>query len=201
MNPQPVTLKLNGPDAIVRLEPLTQAHAPGLFVASRDPSVWQWLTVAQPQDESAMRAYIESALANQAKGTDVPFAVIDTRTETVAGTTRYLDIMRDHRALEIGWTWYGVPWQRTRLNSECKLLLMTHAFETLGAVRVQFRTDARNTRSQNAIQRLGAQFEGRFRKNRIIHSGYIRDTMYYSVIEEEWPGVKDRLESFLATRA
>lgn len=180
-----------------RLEPLTPDHAPGLFAAAQNDAVWRYLPRARPTDEAAVRAMIAEALEAAATGGQVPFAIVDAAGR-VAGSTRYMDIVRESRGLEIGWTWLGAAWQRTPVNTECKYMLLRHAFESLGALRVQLRTDARNERSQNAILRIGAAFEGRFRRHRIMHDGYIRDSMFYSVIAEEWPGVKARLEGFLA---
>lgn len=196
MNIAPVTLALPNGDA--RLEPLGLHHAQGLHQAGPDPVIWAWLPFAQPKTLAQMQQYIERALAAQAQGAELPFAVIDTRTGQVAGTTRYLDVQPENRGLEIGATWYGVAWQRTRINTECKLMLLTHAFDTLGAVRVQLKTDGRNQRSQNAILRIGAQYEGRLRKSRVLHDGFIRDTVYFSIIADEWPAVRAGLLAKLA---
>lgn len=196
MNIAPVTLTL--PHGVARLEPLGLHHAQGLHEASVDPAIWAWLPFAQPKTPADMQKSIERALTAQAKATELPFAVIDTRTGQVAGTTRYLDIQPENRGLEIGATWYGVAWQRTRVNTECKLMLLTHAFDHLGAVRVQLRTDARNQRSRDAILRIGAQYEGRLRQSRILHDGFIRDTVYFSIIADEWPAVRAGLLAKLA---
>lgn len=192
-NPGPVVLR--GRHA--RLEPLTTGHAPGLFEAAQDDSVWRYLPRPRPADEGAVRELIGEALEAAGQGVQVPFAIIDAAGR-VAGSTRYMDIVRENRALEIGWTWLGAPWQRSGVNTECKYLLLRHAFEEWGALRVQLRTDGRNERSQRAILRIGAVFEGRFRKHRVMHDGYVRDSVFYSVIAEEWPGVRARLEGFLA---
>jgi RimJ/RimL family protein N-acetyltransferase len=183
----------------VRLEPLAPYHAAGLFEIGANPDVWTWLTHSEFRTLSDAEGYIALALEAGANGGESPFAVIHKVSGRVAGTTRYLDIRPGDKALEIGWTWYGAPYQRTAVNSETKLLLMTHAFETLGANRVQLKTDSRNLRSQAAIARLGAVKEGVLRRDRIlIKDGYVRDSVYFSVLAEEWPAVKERLLGFLA---
>ncbi len=151
-----------------------------------------------PDTVEKMLALIASSLQNAARGTELPFVIIDRTTGRPCGSTRYLEIQPVNRSLEIGWTWYSRRVQRTSINTECKLMLMRHAFETLGCVRVQLRTDARNARSQAAIRRLGAQYEGTFRRSRILWDGYIRDSVFFSVISDEWPGVKAGLEAKLA---
>ena len=140
---------------------------------------------------------IEQALEVAAGGTQLPFAIVHRGSGKGVGSTRYLDIRRSDRGLEIGWTWIGTDYQRTVINTECKYLLLRHAFEDLGAVRVQMKTDLRNVRSQRAIERLGAVREGVLRKHIVLWDGFIRDTVYYSVIHEEWPEVKRRLEGLL----
>ncbi len=191
--PEPVVLR--GKHA--RLEPLTLDHAPGLFDAAQDDLIWRYMPSPRPRAEADMRGMIAEALEAAGKGLAVPFAITDAQGRA-AGSTRYLDIVREDRRLEIGWTWIGLAWQRTPVNTECKYMLLRHAFEQWGALRVQLRTDARNERSQRAILRIGAQLEGRFRKHRVMHDGYVRDSMFYSVVADEWPGVKARLEGFLA---
>jgi RimJ/RimL family protein N-acetyltransferase len=192
-DPQPVTLNGN----VVRLEPLEMEHAEALFAAAADPSIWTYLTVPQFKSLRDVRAWIEQSQAAQRAGTDLPFAVILKESGTPVGSTRFMDIRRKDRGLEIGWTWYAPAVQRTAVNTETKLLLFTHAFEQLGAVRVQLKTDSRNLRSQGAIERLGAVKEGVLRRHMLTWSGIYRDTVYYSVIAEEWPNVKERLISFL----
>lgn len=196
--PGPVVLAGNH----ARLEPLRFDHAPGLLEAAQDDLIWRYMPCPRPRSEGEVRGMVAEALEAQEKGLAVPFAIIDTGYreggERVAGSTRYLDIVREDRRLEIGWTWLGVPWQRTPVNTECKYLLLRNAFEKWGALRVQLRTDARNERSQRAILRIGASFEGRFRKHRVMHDGYVRDSMFYSVIAEDWPAVKARLEGMVA---
>lgn len=145
-----------------------------------------------------MRGFIDAALKEATTGASQPFAIVHQPTGKAIGSTRCLDIQPENRSLEIGWTWIGTPWQRTAINTECKYLLLRHAFETLNCVRVQLKTDARNQRSQQAILRIGAKLEGTLRKHRINYDGHIRDSVYFSVIAEEWPVVKAKLEQMLA---
>jgi RimJ/RimL family protein N-acetyltransferase len=182
----------------VRLEPLAPGHAPGLFAVGTDPTIWEFLPTAPFAAPGDADAYVANALARAAGGNEVPFAVIDRASGAVAGTTRYLDVRPADRGLEIGWTWYGVSYQRTAVNTATKLLLLTHAFQTLGAIRVQLKTDARNERSQRAIERLGAVREGVLRSTMILpKDGYVRDSVYYSIIASEWPAVRARLQARL----
>lgn len=192
MNIQPLTLA----DNIVRLIPMSLDHADALAKVGLDPSIWQWVPtqIATPGE---MRAYIESALTEQTAGTALPFVIIDAKSEQVVGSTRYGAIERKHRRLEIGWTWIAPAFQRTAINSHAKWLLLHHAFETLGAHRVELKTDALNTKSRNAILRIGAKEEGILRKHVITQSGRIRDTVYYSILDTEWPEVKARLAARL----
>jgi RimJ/RimL family protein N-acetyltransferase len=184
----------------VRLEPLEARHAGGLFTVGRDPSIWEWLALDQFVTVDDATRYIEEALTSASAGTEIPFAVIDVASGSVAGTTRYLEIRPLDRALEIGWTWYGVAYQRTALNTEAKLLLLTHAFDIWGAHRVQFKTDARNLRSRRAIERLGAKAEGILRRHSIVRkNGKPRDSAYYSIILDEWEAVRARLGAMLAS--
>jgi RimJ/RimL family protein N-acetyltransferase len=152
-----------------------------------------------------MRAFVTEALAERDAGRAIPFAQIDAATGRLAGSTRLANIDRTHRRAEIGWTWIGRPWQRTAINTEAKLLLFTHAFEVMGCKRVELKTDALNAPSRRAIARLGAVQEGIFRRHMITDSGRSRDTVYFSVIDEEWPavrqGLKDRLRDGLHPQA
>jgi RimJ/RimL family protein N-acetyltransferase len=145
-----------------------------------------------------MHRVIGSALQVAARGDEVPFAIIERASNTAIGSTRYMDIQRENRGLEIGWTWLARPYWRTAINTECKYLLLRHAFEHVGAIRVQLKTDLRNERSQQAIARLGAVREGVLREHRIMHGGYRRSSVYFSLLEREWPAAKARLEGFLA---
>lgn len=183
----------------VRLEPLSLEHAPDLFEAAQDDAIWQWLSIPRPETVDELRMHIAEALTWQERGNDLPFAVIHRGSERAIGSTRYLAIVPQHRQLEIGWTWYGTAYQRTAVNTECKYLLLRHAFELLGCIRVYLTTDLRNERSQRAIERLGAMREGVLRKYRIVaKDGYHRSSVVYSIIDDEWPGVKARLEARLA---
>jgi RimJ/RimL family protein N-acetyltransferase len=183
------------------LEPLTPAHAPGLFAAAA-PEVFRHLIIPPFAGLADAERYVATALAAQAEGTEVPFATIRRSDGRVVGTTRFLDIRRPHRGLEIGWTWLTPAAQRTAINTEAKYLQLRHAFEVLGALRVQLKTDANNTRSRAAIERIGAKFEGILRKQMLRpHDGYQRDTAMFSIIDSEWPAVKAALEHKLARGA
>jgi RimJ/RimL family protein N-acetyltransferase len=190
----PVTLE----GRIVRLEPLDRRHLDDLVAVGLDPALWTW-TQVQPETDAALRAYLEKALAAGEVGTEVPFATILRETGRAVGSTRFLTIVPEHRRLEIGWTWLGRPYQRTGANREAKLLQLTHAFEVLGANRVEFKTDSRNEASRRALEGIGATFEGIFRSHTIMPWGPLRDSAYYSVIASEWPQVKAHLEALLAT--
>jgi len=196
---QPTTLER--PDGLVRLEPLGVSHIDSLLTIAHDPAIWTWWSIPPMNTRERMAAWVEKAIANREAGTELVFAVIHKATGAVAGCTRYMDIHEADRWLEIGWTWYGTAYQRTGVNTECKYLLLKYAFETLKMVRVQLKTDARNSRSRNAIGRLGARYEGTLRRVKIIHDGYIRDTACYSIIDEEWAWVKERLEGMMARGA
>jgi RimJ/RimL family protein N-acetyltransferase len=147
-----------------------------------------------------MAAYIETALEEQARGVSLPFAIVEKAAGRAIGSTRYGNIDRTHHRVEIGWTWVAREWQRTAVNTEAKYLLLRHAFETLGCIRVELKTDSLNEKSRAAILRIGAQHEGIFRNHMITASGRIRHSAYYSIIDSEWPAVKTRLESKLNTQ-
>lgn len=185
---QPVVLE----GSAVRLEPLTLAHAQGLYNRGQSKADWAYMPRGCFVDLADTRQWIEEALA--APG-HLPFAIMDKAKDKVVGSTRYLTIRPEHRSLEIGWTWLGHDWQRTAINTEAKLLLLTHAFEALGCVRVEFKTDARNERSQKALLRIGATREGVLRNHMIVQANYVRDSVYFSVIAAEWPDVKSRLQA------
>lgn len=193
--PAPVTLEL--PQGRARLVPYGHGHIPQLLEALGDGSLFRWMPVPPPTTHELMHAFMGKALDAQARGEEVAFTIIDRSTGAAVGSTRYLDIRHADMGLEIGWTWLSRSAQRTSINTECKLLLLRHAFEVLGAIRVQFKTDARNAKSRAAIGRIGARFEGILRRQRVLHDLHVRDTVYYSVIEEEWGFVRDRLESTL----
>ena len=185
---------------IVQLEPLTLAHVPALVRAGLDPLLWRLQPRAIDSPE-AMRAYVELALADQARGASLPFAIVSAASGAVIGSTRFLDIALAHRRLEIGATWLSPAAQRTGANADAKLLLLTHAFETLGLNRVVFKTEAGNTASRAAILRLGARQEGIFRQHLIADSGRLRDMVYFAILAESWPGVKARLLERVAKHA
>jgi RimJ/RimL family protein N-acetyltransferase len=181
---------------LIRLEPLSLAHVDDLAEAGSDPSIWA-LTIARPVDRAGIEAWVRAAVAATQAGTDVPFATIDLASGRAVGSTRFMSIVPDHRRLEIGWTWLGLEYQRSGANREAKLLQLTHAFEDLGANRVEFKTDARNEKSRNALLGIGASFEGIFRSHMIMPTGPLRDSAYYSVIAPEWPAVKAALSAAL----
>jgi len=184
----------------VRLEPLDERHVPGLLAAATDPATWTWL-FERLDDEAVLRAWLADALRARDAGTELPFATLDARTGRVVGSTRYMAIAPAHRRLEIGWTWLAPAAWGTGINVEAKLLLLTHAFEALGAMRVELKTDARNERSRAAILALGAQFEGVFRKHMRMADGRIRDSAWYAITDDDWPMVRARLVARLAARA
>jgi RimJ/RimL family protein N-acetyltransferase len=181
----------------VRLEPLRLEHVADLALVAIDPLLWQW-TIMGPQDEDGLRRWLETALANADAGIERPFATIDRESGRAIGSSRFLSIVPEHRRLEIGWTWVATAFQRTGVNREVKLLQLTHAFETLGANRVEFKTHSRNERSRTALAGIGATFEGVFRNHMIMPDGSIRHSAYFSVVAEEWPEVKAKLEAGLA---
>jgi RimJ/RimL family protein N-acetyltransferase len=189
----PVTLTGN----YVRLEPMTEAHVPGLAEIGVGQDFWDFMLYGNMNTEADMANWVRDILSRAEKGTDLPFAVIHLASGRVAGATRYLNIVPQERGLEIGGTWYGLEFQRTAVNTECKYLLLKHAFETLGCIRVQLKTDSRNVRSQRAIERIGAKKEGVLRNHMILPDGLIRHSVYYSIIDTEWPMVKKRLEEML----
>jgi RimJ/RimL family protein N-acetyltransferase len=180
----------------VRLEPLIIGHVPALWKAGSDPKLWRWIP-AQVKTIEDMRAYVMSALEDQQRGAALPFVIMDQGTDQVIGSTRYAAIVPAHRRLEIGWTWLTPAHQRTMANTEAKFLLLTHAFEVLRAIRVEFKTDVLNEKSRNALLRIGAVQEGTFRKHFICDSGRVRDTIYFSILDTEWPPVKQKLSNFL----
>src|SRR6266849_5214648 len=183
----------------VRLEPLAKAHLTGLAEVGLDEELWRWIpTVVRTHEE--MKAYIEMALDEQERGMSLPFAIVDKATGRAIGRTRYGNIDRAHHRVEIGWTWLAREWQRTAMNTEAKYLLLKHAFETLGCMRVELKTDSLNERSRAAILRIGAREEGIFRNHMITASGRIRHSVYYSIIDSEWPAVRAKLEAKLSSR-
>jgi N-acetyltransferase len=189
-----VTLEGRG----VRLEPLRREHEAALRAAAADGELWKLHFTSVPEPEGTL-AYIESALADCAKGLRVPWVVRELASGALIGSTSYHDLVPATRRVEIGYTWYAKSWQRTHVNSACKLRLMEHAFDTLGCSVVGWRTDALNARSQAAIERLGARKDGVIRRQSLRRDGTLRDTVMYSVTDEEWRGgIRERLEGFLA---
>lgn len=181
----------------VRLEPMTEAHIPALAEIGVGQSFWNFMLYGDMNTEADMANWVRDILSRAEKGTDLPFVAVHLASGRAAGATRYLNIMPKDRGLEIGGTWYGTEFQRTAVNTECKYLLLKHAFETLGCIRVQLKTDLRNERSQRAIERIGAVKEGILRNHMILPDGRIRHSVFYSILDTEWAGVKKRLEEML----
>ena len=181
----------------VRLEPMTEDHAPGLAEIGAGQTFWDFMLYGNINTVDDMRNWVKDILSRAEKGTDLPFVAIHLASGRVAGATRYLNIMPKDRGLEIGGTWYGTEFQRTPVNTECKYLLLRHAFETLGCIRVQLKTDSRNERSQKAIERIGAVKEGVLRNHMILPDGRYRHSVFYSILDTEWPVVKKRLEEMM----
>ena len=189
---EPVTLE----GRWVRLEPLAAGHAEALADVGLDPRLWRWIPTPV-QSRADMHRYVQTALDEQRRGVSLPFAIVDRGSGRPIGSTRYGNIEPAHRRLEIGWTWLAVSHQRTRANTEAKLLLLGHAFDVLGANRVELKTDALNEQSRNAILRLGAVQEGILRKHIVCTSGRVRDTVYFSILDTEWPSVRAGLQARL----
>ena len=176
----------------VRLEPLDMDHLDALCAVGLDSAIWKWNT-HPVKDRNDMRGYIQTALVGQSKGQMLPFVTIEQSSDTIVGSTRYGAINMRHKRVEIGWTWLNPKWQRTGINTEAKLLMLRHAFDTLDCNRVEWKTDSNNEQSKAAILRLGAQFEGTHRAHMQREDGTLRDTVFYSVIREEWPGIENHL--------
>src|SRR3954469_2444275 len=193
---EPTTLE----GTYVRLEPLSAAHVAGLVDVGLDAEIWRWMPVAITTS-GEMRALVEQALADAADGSQVPFATIDRSEDRVVGSTRYMNIDGPNRRLEIGFTWISPRWQRSAINTEAKLLMMRHAFDSLGALRVEFKTDSLNEGSRAALLGIGATEEGTLRNHMVTYTGRRRHSVYYSVIEEEWPRVRQHLEGRLGRHA
>ncbi|MBN1146090.1 MAG: GNAT family N-acetyltransferase [Anaerolineales bacterium] len=193
MKIEPITLT----GRIIQLQPLSETHIPDLALVGLDERIWHYMLYGEIKTEAQLRAWVLDLLERQARGGDLPFAVIDLQSGRAIGATRYMNIDRVNRNLEIGGTWYGLEYQGTGVNTEAKYLLLKHAFERLGCLRVQLKTDLRNERSQRAIERIGATKEGVLRKHLIRPGGYVRDSVIYSMIDDEWPAAKARLEARL----
>jgi RimJ/RimL family protein N-acetyltransferase len=198
MTIQPVTL----PGKSIRLEPLSEAHIPDLEYACKDPpdgrrTIWRYLLDARLYRDGGMEKVVKELLARQARGTDLPFAIIDLKSGNACGTTRFMEIQVDDRALEIG-TWIGLGYQREGMNLESKLLMLKHAFDVLHAMRVQFKIDTRNFASIEAIERIKATREGLLRNHIILHDGTPRSSAMFSILDSEWPAVEVHLENLMA---
>lgn len=180
----------------VRLEPLAESHVDALSEVGLDPAIWRW-GIGPIATRDDMRGYVETALRWQRQGTALPFVTIAATTRRVIGSTRFANADAANRRVEIGWTWISPAYQRTPVNTEAKYLMLRHAFETLDCNRVELKTDALNDTSRRAIQRIGAREEGTLRSHMVVAGGRLRDTVYYGIIREEWPGVKARLEERL----
>jgi len=181
----------------VRLEPMTETHIPALAEIGVGQPFWDFMVYGRMETADDMRGWVQDILSRAEKGKDLPFVAIQLESGRVAGATRYMNIMPNDRGLEIGGTWYGPEFQRTVVNTECKYLLLSHAFETLGCIRVQLKTDLRNQRSQKAIERIGAVKEGVLRNHMILPNGHYRHSVYYSILDTEWPEVKRRIEGMI----
>lgn len=193
MKIEPVTLDGN----FVRLEPLEESrHYADFCKVGLDPELWHWIPYRVSTTEG-MREYIRDALAAETAGTALPFATIEKATGRAIGSSRYMNVDSANRRVEIGATWIAGPWQRTTVNTESKYLLLRHAFETLGCIRVELKTDALNERSRKAVLRIGAKEEGTLRQHIVTWSGRLRDTVYFSILDSEWPAAKAKLEEKL----
>jgi RimJ/RimL family protein N-acetyltransferase len=185
---------------VVRLEPLTEAHWSGVLAIGLEPAIWRW-TIDNVSSEADLRGWFDAALEAQSTGAAVVFATVDRATGRVAGSTRFGNLDEENRRAEIGWTWLGVPWQRTATNTEAKYLMLCHAFEQWGLVRVELKTDALNEASRRAIRRIGAREEGIFRRYQVSQGGRMRDTAWYAVTDLDWPEVRLYLKDLLNRRA
>jgi N-acetyltransferase len=184
---------------LVVLEPLTRGHAEPLALAAGDPSIWRWMHI-DASTPGGFERWFDAALGAAEAGTDVPFVTLSAATEDVLGSTRFLALAPEHRRLEIGHTWLAAPAWGTGANVEAKLLMLRYAFDELGCVRVEFKTDARNRRSRAALEALPARFEGIHRKHMVVRDGARRDSAWYSILDDEWAEVRDNLERRLRAR-
>jgi len=183
---------------LVRLEPLRPEHEEGLWLASRDPRTWRWLSLVQPQTRTGWNAFLQQALDAAAAGTEIPLVTI--RSREIVGSTRFLALRPEHRSIEIGWTWLHPSAWSSGANVEAKFLQLRHAFEVWGCRRVELKTDALNERSRGALEALGTTFEGVHRKHMLVREGENRDSAWYSVTDDDWPAVRTHLEARLAER-
>jgi N-acetyltransferase len=185
---------------LVRLEPLRSEHADALAVAAEDPSLFRWYAIRLQRPED-IRAWVRDGVNEAERGVSLPFATVEQRSDRVIGSTRFGNIDRNNLRVEIGSTWLLREWQRTGANREAKYLMLRHAFETWRVRRVEFKTHAANVQSRQALARLGAVEEGTLRKHMVMADGSARDSVYFSIIDSEWAGVKARLEERMATGA
>jgi RimJ/RimL family protein N-acetyltransferase len=190
---QPVTLE----GKTVRLEPLCVSHTLGLAEAGKNETIWKYMLYGTLTNPESMRDWVNLILLRQVGGTDLPFTVFSSESGQVIGATRYMEMRPEHRGLEIGGTWYAPEFQRTRVNTECKYLMLKYAFEELGCIRVQFKADRRNEQSKRAIQHLGARCEGVLRNHYILKDGTFRDSVYFSILDHEWLATRKLLEQRL----
>ena len=195
MSIDPITLS----GQYVRLEPLSMSHYDALWAIGQDAELWKW-TPYQITTPDKMHAYIKAALDAREIGTALPFVTIWQATNEIVGSTRFGNIVREHRRVEIGWTWLGTAFQRSARNTETKLLMLRHAFETWGCRRVEFKTSSTNEKSRTAMRRLGFVEEGTFRKWMVLADGSPRDTVWFSVVDDEWPARRAQLTTLLAPR-
>lgn len=196
MNLDPLVLE----GSVIRLEPLGLHHVDALYAVGTDPSLWA-LTLSRVNALADMESYVAQALADQRDGTALPFATVERSTGRVIGSTRYMNISPAHLRVEIGSTWIAPPWQRTGVNTEAKLLMLRHAFDSLGCRRVELKTSALNMRSRTAMLRIGAVEEGTLRRHMVNPDGSARDSVYYSILDSEWPAARQRLTSMVAKYA
>jgi N-acetyltransferase len=184
----------------VRIEPLAARHEAGLRRAAADPRVWRWMPFDPTGSEESFHAWMMDALERAAAVLEAPFSILRAGDGEPLGSSRYLALRPEHRGLEIGWTWLSPAAWGTAANAEAKLLLMEHAFERLGCMRVEFKTDALNERSRAALEAIGARFEGIHRRHMLVQGGKLRDSAWYSVIDEDWPATKAALAERVARK-
>lgn len=178
---------------VVRLEPLAMRHEEGLFESARDAKIWHWMPYTANETRDVFRRWMEDAVSRSEAGVEGAFVTVDAKTGEPVGSTRFLALRLEHRGLEIGWTWLAPARWGTGANVEAKLLMLGHAFGTLGCMRVEFKTDRRNERSRGAMEALPAEFEGIFRKHMLLPDGSVRDSAYYSITDDGWPDVEANL--------
>lgn len=196
MDPQPVVLE----GRFVRLEPMRPEHADAFAQVGLGQDLFRWFPYPMETAED-MHNFVRTSLAAQAKGASLPFVTVERSSGQIVGSTSFLKIERANRGLEIGATWVALPWQRSACNTEAKYLQLRHCFEDLGCIRVEFKTDSLNQKSRTALARIGALEEGTFRNHMICPGGRVRHSVYFSIIDSEWPRIKQRLQDKLVARA